>query len=305
MIQERTYIQTPNFEDEQEPHTVKFGINTFNWVSPFSTESIELIGKIKRIGFDVFEMACEEPGLIDLPAVKRAVQEHELDVTVCAVIGPGRDLCSEDAQLVRTTQEYLRWCVDAAQYLGSPLISGPLYSYVGKARLLPDKERQAERARAVKNLKELASYAGDHGVRLALEPLNRFEIDMINTVDQGLAMLDEIDSPHVGLLLDSFHMHIEEKSTPLAIRKAGGKLFHFHSCENDRGIPGSGQVNWSGILQALRDIDYRGALVIESFTQDLEAIARAVSLWRPIAPDQDTLAIEGLAFLKQLFEAEL
>ena len=280
---------------------MKYGISTFNWLSPFRTEKVDLIPKVKSFGFDIFEMTVEEPDLIDVEVVKRQLEASDIEAAVCTVIGPGRDLSSDDPETVRTTKEYLYWCIDAAQALGSPVISGPLYSYVGKTRLLPDDERLQERKRSVKNLKEVAQYAGDHGVKLALEPLNRFEIDMINTVDQGLELLDEIDSPHAGFLLDSFHMHIEEKSTPDAIRKAGDKVFHFHSCENDRGVPGSGQVDWTGIRQALQDIDYQGAMVIEAFTRELKAIARAVSLWRPVAPDQDTIASEGLAFLQNFF----
>jgi D-psicose/D-tagatose/L-ribulose 3-epimerase len=280
---------------------VKFGISTYNWVSPFSTKTVDLIPKVKAMGFDVFEMTCEEPEIIDLEVVKREIEENDIDATVCTVMGPGRDLNTDDPETVRSTIRYLHWCIKAAEFLGSPIISGPLYSYVGKTRLLPEAERLAERKRAVNNLKEVAVIAADHNVKLALEPLNRFEIDMINTVDQGLALIDEIDHPSVGFLLDSFHMHIEEKDSAQAIRKAGQKLFHFHSCENDRCVPGSGQVDWTGIRQALQDINYSGSLVIESFTRDLEAIARAVSLWRPIAPDQDTIAIDGLAFLRRFF----
>lgn len=281
---------------------MKIGINSFTWTSPFRTERVDLIAKAKEIGFDVFEMAVEEPQLIDLEVVKRAYEENEIGATLCAVVGPGRDLSHEDAQVRETTKAYLRWCIDAAAKIGSPVVSGPLYSSVGKARWIPEGERRQERARAVQGLREMASYAGDRGVRLALEPLNRFEIDMINTVDQALELIEEIGSPHVGLMLDSFHMHIEEKNSKEAILRAGSRVFNFHSNENDRGIPGSGQVNWRGIIEGLREIGYQGSLVIESFTPELEAIARAVCLWRPIAPSQDAIAIEGLRFLRRLIQ---
>lgn len=178
-----------------------------------------------------------------------------------------------------------------------------MYSQTGKARLLPADIRDAERRRTVQALKELGDYAGERGVRLALEPLNRFETDMINTTEQALALIEEIGSPHVGLHLDTFHMHIEEKSSADAVRMAGRHVFHFHACENDRGIPGSGQVAWRAVADALRDIAYDGAVVIESFTPKVRSIAQAVSLWRPIAPDQDAIARDGLQFLKQLFTA--
>lgn len=278
------------------------GISTFTWTSPFRTETIDLIAKAKRIGFDVFEMGAEQPELIDLDAVKRALEENEMDATVCPAVGPGRDLSSDDRQIRESTMSYLKWCVNAAEKIEAHLIVGALYSSVGKARACPPEERQAERKRAVLGLQELGAYAGDRGIRIALEPINRFEIDMINTVDQALELLSEIDSPHVGLLLDSFHMNIEEKDTKAAILRAGDKLFHFHSNENDRGVPGTGQVDWQGIKEGLQEINYQGALTIEAFTTELEALAAAVCLWRPVAPDQDTIAIEGLRFLRDFFQ---
>lgn len=128
---------------------------------------------------------------------------------------------------------------------------------------------------------------------------------MINVVDQGLALIEAIGSPSVGLHLDTFHMHLEEKDSAAAIRRAGSRIFHFHACENDRGVPGTGQVNWKSVAQALRDVDYQGAVVIESFTPQVQSIARAVCIWREIAPDQDSIAREGLTFLRHTMSASL
>ena len=138
-------------------------------------------------------------------------------------------------------------------------------------------------------------------MRLALEPLNRFETDLINVVEQGLALVEAVGSPHIGLHLDTFHMHLEERDSAAAIRAAGDRLFHFHACENDRGTPGRGQVAWPAIAAALADVGYGGPVVIESFTPEVKSIARAVCIWRDIAPSQDAIAGEGLAFLKGLF----
>ncbi|MFA9403185.1 MAG: TIM barrel protein, partial [Anaerolineales bacterium] len=135
-------------------------------------------------------------------------------------------------------------------------------------------------------------------IRLAFEPLNRFETDLINIVDQGLKLIDDVGAPNLGLHLDTFHMHLEEKNSATAIKDAGKRLFHFHACENDRGVPGTGQVDWGGVFQALVEIEYQGAVVIESFTPEVKSIARAVCIWREIAPDQDTIARDGLKFIK-------
>ena len=123
---------------------------------------------------------------------------------------------------------------------------------------------------------------------------------MINIVEQGLALIEDVGSPAVGLHLDTFHMHLEEKDSAAAIRLAGPHIYHFHIAENDRGVPGTGQVNWTAVAAALKDVNYHGAIVIESFTPAVVSIARAVCLWREIAPSQDTIAVDGLAFLKQL-----
>jgi D-psicose/D-tagatose/L-ribulose 3-epimerase len=175
-----------------------------------------------------------------------------------------------------------------------------MYSSVGKDHLEDSDERQREWQRAVAGIREVAVAAHDKGIKLAIEPLNRFETDMINIVDQGLSFVEETGMGNVGLHLDSFHMHLEEKDSAAAIRKADKKIFHFHACENDRGVPGSGQVRWDEIAGALREIDYQGPVVIESFTNQVKEIARAVCIWREIAPSQNAIAEQGLSFLKSL-----
>jgi D-psicose/D-tagatose/L-ribulose 3-epimerase len=135
---------------------------------------------------------------------------------------------------------------------------------------------------------------------LAFEPLNRFETDLVNVVDQGLRLIKDVGSPNLGFHLDTFHMHLEEKDSAAAIKKAGDRIFHFHACENDRGVPGTGQVDWEGVFKALAEVGYDGNVVIESFTPEVKSIARAVCIWREIAPDQDTIARDGLTFIKSL-----
>jgi D-psicose/D-tagatose/L-ribulose 3-epimerase len=282
---------------------VQFGAGTFIWESPFSTsEHIYLVEKVKDMGFDVFEINVEDPALIDVGMLKQALLSAGLKPVVCGAFGPDRDLASNDPQLRQNSLTYVQWLVDAAAELGSDVVAGPMYSSVGKAHLPTEAERDAEWQRAVKGLQALSAYAGDRGVKLAFEPLNRFETDMINIAEQGLALIDDVGSPHLGLHLDTFHMHLEEKDVGAAIRLANERVFHFHACENDRGVPGTGQVHWQTVSEALHDIDYRGAVVIESFTPQVKTIARAVCIWREIAPDQDSIAAEGLQFLKRMLE---
>jgi D-psicose/D-tagatose/L-ribulose 3-epimerase len=150
-----------------------------------------------------------------------------------------------------------------------------------------------------RNLKEVCGLAEDHGLQIAMEPLNRFETDFLNTVEQGLEMIADVDSPALKLLLDTFHMNIEEKAIPRAIRRAGRHLAHFHACGSDRGTPGNDHLDWSGIRAALRTIRYDGDVVIESFTPDVKVIARAAAIWRRIEPTREEIAAQGLYFLQK------
>jgi D-psicose/D-tagatose/L-ribulose 3-epimerase len=271
-------------------------------VSPFKTATIyDLAPKVKEMGFDVFELSCENPQLIDVQEVKRELDLVGLDAIVCGAFGPDRNICDDDPKIRENAKTYIRWLVDAAYLLNSPVICGPMYSSVGKEHKEDKTSRKAEWNLSVKGIREMADYAEDKGIKLALEPLNRFETDMINIVSQGLDFIGEVNRDNVGFHLDTFHMHLEEKSSPDAIRRAGNKIFHFHACENDRGIPGTGQVHWKEIGKALTDTGYNGSVVIESFTDQVKEIARAVSIWREIAPSQDAIASQGLKFIKTIF----
>jgi D-psicose/D-tagatose/L-ribulose 3-epimerase len=280
---------------------VKFGVNTFVWVSPFTTAAArDLAPKVKALGFDILEVSCETPELIDVREVGKIIRDNGLGAIVCGAWGPDRDLANADPKPVKASKEYIRWLIDAAADLGSPTVCGPMYSGVGKAHLDDELARRAEWQRSVEGIREMALVAADKGVRLALEPLNRFETDMINIVDQGLDFIGDVGKSNVGLHLDTFHMHLEERNSGAAIRKASDRIFHFHACENDRGVPGAGQVHWQEVAAALKEVRYPGPVVIESFTSQVKEIARAVCIWREIAPSQDAIASDGLKFLRSI-----
>jgi D-psicose/D-tagatose/L-ribulose 3-epimerase len=162
-------------------------------------------------------------------------------------------------------------------------------------------EREADLELLTGELRELCAYAAEHGVVLCIEPLNRFETSFINLTSQGIELVDRVDHPACGLLLDTFHMNIEERSLGDAIRSAGPRLKHLHACENDRGAPGSGHVPWEEVATACRDVGYDGPVVIESFTAKVKSIARAAAIWRTLAVSQDELASQGLRHLRKIF----
>jgi D-psicose/D-tagatose/L-ribulose 3-epimerase len=279
---------------------MKFGASTFIWVSPFSNQTLNLIDKVKNIGFDYLEICIEDPETIDVPTIRNYLNEKGVQALVCGAFGPNRDISSEDATIRIQGVEYIKTCIDIAAELGSPLVSGPMYSATGKTRLLTPEEKKQQWSWAAENMKIVADYAAEKNIKLAVEPLNRFETDFMNTVQQGLDFFELVDRDNVGFLLDTFHMNLEEKDIAEAIKLAGSKIFNFHSCENDRGTPGTGHIPWNEVFHALKEISYDGPVVIESFTTEIKEIARAVSQWRPLAPSQDSLGEEGLQFLKKV-----
>lgn len=277
----------------------EFGISTFILVSPFTDQDVDQFDVAKEMGYDLIEVCIEDPAVVSAEALKKASERTGLPVSICGAFGPDRDVSHEDPQKRRQGIDYLKVCVDIAQAVGSPHVAGPMYSATGKARLLPPEERQQQRQWAADSLREVADYASERGVTLAIEPLNRFETDLVNTVEQGLELCELIGRDNVGLMLDTFHMNIEEKNIGAAITAAGDKIFHFQVSENDRGTPGSGHVPWSETFDALKTINYQGSIVVESFLPTVEEIAKAVSLWRPVAPSMDALARDGLTFLRR------
>lgn len=280
---------------------MKFGVNSFLWTSPFSTDDLALMDRAGDMGFEVFEIGFEQPDLIDYASVAERADELGLEVVICGAFGPGRDISSDDPDARQAGIDYIRECIEACRQCGGRTVVGPAYSAVGKARMVPDEQRAEEWSRAVENLQQCAEYADEQGVTLALEPLNRYETDMINTAEQAVDMVEEVDSPAVGIHLDTFHMNIEEKSLADAIGTAAPYLSHFHASENDRGTPGSGHVDWGQVRDALSAADYDGPVVIESFDPGVEEIAKAASIWRALAPSPDALAEEGLQFLRSNF----
>lgn len=275
----------------------RLGANTWIWVSPLTDARLaELAPRIRGWGFDTIELPIENPGDWDPDSTAALLDELGLTATVCAVMPPGRDLVGDDPDVLARTGDYLRYCVRAAARVGARVVAGPIYAPVGRTWLLDAEERVATVGRLRDRLRPLAEDAAGLGVTLAVEPLNRFETSLLNTAEQALEVVDGI--PGAGIALDTFHMNIEERDIPTAIRAVGDRLAHVQVCANDRGAPGNDHLDWTGILAALRDVGYRGPLCIESFTAENRTIARAAAIWRPLAPTQDQLAIAGLAFLR-------
>jgi D-psicose/D-tagatose/L-ribulose 3-epimerase len=280
---------------------MKFGINTWVWTAPLTTDKLrQLAPKVAEIGFDIIELPLENLGDLDHSTARQIIEDQGLGVSACAAMGPDRDLIHPDAAIRQSGMAYIKDSIDACEALGVTNFVGPIYAAVGRTWKQTPDERAKDLDLLIDNLTELSDYAEAHGVVLGLEPLNRFETSFINIAEQVIEVVDRVDSPACGIMLDTFHMNIEEKNLGDAIRAAGDRLVQLHACENDRGAPGSGNVTWDAVAAGLKDIGYDGPVVIESFTPEVESISRAAAIWRPLASSPEALASDGLAFLKNL-----
>ena len=278
---------------------MNFGINTFLFTSPFTNESVNLFPQFKEWGFDSVEIALEDISHIDPSIIKEHLDKNGLVCkTLCAAMGPDRDLRGTPEQQ-QTGLAYLKGLLDIMNALGADMLIGPLYSSVGRADAVPANEYKKQWQLVVDHLKDVASYAQERNLKLGIEPLNRFETDFLNTVDQSLNLIRDINNPVVFLHYDTFHMNIEEKHQAKAIEKAGKLLGHFHACGCDRGTPGNDHIDWPGIADALKNIGYDRGVVIESFTTDVKVIAKAAAIWRQMEPSQEAIAADGVKFLRK------
>ncbi len=275
---------------------MKFGVNTFIWSERFDRSSLGLLETVKKAGFDGIEIPLINPQQTRDPEIRRSIEQNGLECTFCSVLPLGLNTISEDKSIREKTREHLKECVEVAREMGGNLVAGPLYAPVG---YLPGRRRTRDEWNwAVDCFQQLGPVLDEYDVTLAIEPLNRYETYFLNTAADAAAFCDEIGLDKVGVLFDTYHANIEEKNVAEAIRKAGRDILHFHSCENDRGTPGTGHIDWRSIFQALRAIGYDKWLTIESFGFSLGAISAAASIWRDLAQTPADIAFEGVQFLK-------
>jgi D-psicose/D-tagatose/L-ribulose 3-epimerase len=275
---------------------MKFGVNTFLWTASFGPSHFDLLPKIRERGFDGVEVSMFTPSEFPAAAIRRAVEENGLACTVCSVLPSGLSLATNDLSVRKRTIAHLSECIQATAEAGANLIAGPLYSPVG---YLPGRRRNIDEWTSVVDAyRELGPVSERYGVHVAIEPLNRFETYFLNTTEDAVRLCEEIGHPYIGVLWDTFHANIEEKSLEKALLLTGKHLKHVHTCENDRGTPGSGHVDWNGVFTALRQLRYDDWLTIESFGFAVGDLSAAASIWRDLAPTVDEIAWDGVKFLQ-------
>ncbi|WP_350347809.1 sugar phosphate isomerase/epimerase family protein [Agromyces sp. G08B096] len=277
------------------------GVNTWVWTSPLDDASLASIAaKAAGMGFGAIELPVEQPGDWSPDAAADVLAGHRLAPIVVGAMGPGRNLVAAPGSEVVATQNYLVHCVKVAERLGARVVAGPFTAATGRTWRMDDEERRARYAELRTALAPVVRQAEERGIRLAVEPLNRYETSLVNTVEQALDALDPLLGPGLGLALDSYHLNIEERRIGDAVRLAGEHLAHVQVCGNDRGAVGDDHIDWPAFLDALDDAGYTGPLGLESFTGENATIAVAASVWRPLADSQDDLAERSIRYLTAL-----
>lgn len=277
---------------------IPLGINTMVWTGSFSARNCGLLDTIRRAGFEVAELGVFDFPALDCGAVRSALQANGLACTATSALPEDMSLLDGNPEVRRRTIEWLRRAVDTLTAVGATVLAGPFYAPVG---FLPGRRRTDEEwAYAVEALRQVGEAIAGSGVRLAIEPLNRFETYFLNTASDALRLYRDVDHPSVGILFDTFHANVEEKDIPTALQSLGPALYHVHLSENDRGIPGTGHVPFAKVLGTLTQINYDGVAVVESFATTIPEIARAAAIWRDLYPSSDSFAVDSAAFLRGL-----
>jgi D-psicose/D-tagatose/L-ribulose 3-epimerase len=281
---------------------MEIGINLMLWTARPGLEHAQLCANLRAIGYDLVELPIFEPGAFPALAMQRMLADAGLGVTCSGALPSGASLVSDQPAETQRARDYLVVCIDVCAALGARILCGPLYHPVGAFTGAPPTGE--ERRRFVEHILPVADYAAAAGVCLAIEPLNRFETHFLNTLADGAAIVRTARHPALRLMADTFHQHIEETSLAEALLAAGDVLCHIHASENHRGCPGRGQVRWAELARALRDMEYGGAVVVESFGAALPELAAATRIWRDIAGDPLKLAADAWLFTRDLLSLE-
>jgi len=279
------------------------GLISMQYARPFTAEHFPLFSRMKALGYDFVELLVPEPGEIDLGQARKAICDAGLGLVLAARVNLQRNLASEDAASHRAGIDYLKYAADCAAGLGATLVGGPLTGnplvFAGRPpQPVSEEERLARKERCVVGLKEAGEHAARLGVTLAVEPLNRFESDVLCTTQQAIELLDAVDHPAIQVMLDTFHMHMEEASIAEAIRLAGRRLVHFQANENHRGFPGTGATDWVAVMRALHDIGYGGPISLEPFRRDDDRFGVPLAQWRAPHEDESDRLAASASFIR-------
>jgi D-psicose/D-tagatose/L-ribulose 3-epimerase len=275
---------------------MKLGINTYIWSAAYDDSVEQVLPLIKEHGFDGIEFPVFRPTDVSPARVRKALEANGLECNTAGVFVDGLSLISPDATIRSKSIQRLKDLIAVSAECGSATLAGPLYSPVG---YLPGRRRTTDEwSWAVEGYQAVGDTLAAHNVALAIEPLNRFETFFLNTAADSVLLCDQVGHPNVGILFDTFHANIEEKDIAAGLLTVGKHVKLIHTCENDRGIPGSGHVEWDSVFAAIHKLGYDGWLTIESFGFALGDLSSAAAIWRDIEVTPSVIAFEGVRFLQ-------
>lgn len=279
---------------------MKFGAHSLMWTPVFTEKNLHLFEKLKEMGFSGIEILLNDLERIPIEKIRQKADKTNMQVMCAVALDEEHNPISSDPKVRERAVEFLKSRIGAARDLNAHLATGVTYAswgtFSGKQRTKDEWKWSKE------TLHQVTNYLEETDVTLGLEAINRYETYFINTAEDAKKMVEEVNHPRVKVHLDTYHMNIEEKSFYEPIKLVGDDLCHIHLCENDRGIPGSGHVDWEGIFKALDEIEYEKWAVVETFVPALEDIARQTAVWRKLAPSVDELAEKALAYFKKFTE---
>ncbi len=278
----------------------KFGVDSFIWAEVFGEKDLWIIGKAKELGFEVLDLAIAYPERFPLKAVKEELKKVDLEVVTTTTLEPKGNIISPDAKVRKAGVELLKKQVQIDNELNSKILGGVNYAAWGYLTKKPRTEQEWEWS--VKAMREVAQFARDTGeLNICVEPVNRFETHFLNIAEDAVKYCRDVGTGNLKVHLDTFHMNIEETDFVQAVKTCGKDyLGYVHTCENNRGIPGTGHVPWKQFFLALQQIGYRGPLVIESFDPSFEELIGSCAIWRQFAETGEALAVEGVRNLRRI-----
>ncbi|MBR3805645.1 MAG: sugar phosphate isomerase/epimerase [Clostridia bacterium] len=285
----------------------KLGIFMNFWESRWDADHIKYINKAADIGFDILEFQAQ--ALLDMSKdrmqdVSSAAEARGIELTYSLGLDPKYDISSKDEVVRLGGIDYLKRIVERVNFMGGSIISGVSYAGWEIPEGLTD-DKSVFWDNSVNSMRIVLKTAEDYGVTYCVEAVNRFEGILINTAEQALRYVNEFDSNNIGVLLDTYHMNIEERSIGDAIRLVGDKLYGFHTGENNRTPPGRGHLNWDEIFSALSEVNYKGRIVSEPFVMTGGEVGRAIYTWRNLLPDISEAALDNEAKLLLQFEKSM
>ena len=278
---------------------MKYSIHAGLWMARWTDDIAPILRTVAELGYDGVEVSLLGMNDEKAEALGRQLRDHGLEVTCSDGLSPRADITSDDPAVREAGYAYLKWAIATAARIGSRGLAGVIYAPWGR---FDPKNREIRGVRAAETFARLDGELERHGITLGIEAINRFETDLVNTSSQAVAMAEASGSDRVGVLLDTFHLNIEEKNIRLAIGNAGKRLVHFHISDNDRGVPGSGQISWSEVREGLRLAGYDGWIVAEMFVISGNPASADLNIWRDIEPNATGAARRALSFMRNTFK---